>query len=36
MLKTIIKYHKNLENLLVGEKTLQDVIDKNIQEKSQK
>ncbi|MEK7627561.1 MAG: V-type ATP synthase subunit A, partial [Patescibacteria group bacterium] len=33
MLKTIIKYHKNLENLLVGEKTLQDVIDKNIQEK---
>lgn len=33
MLKTIIKYHENLENRLTGEKTLQDVTEKNIQEK---
>ncbi|OWK27383.1 MAG: V-type ATP synthase subunit A [Parcubacteria group bacterium GW2011_GWA2_38_13b] len=33
MLKTILKYHKNLDSRLTGEKTIQDVIDKNIQVK---
>lgn len=33
MLKTIISYHKKLESELIGEKTLDDVIDKNVQEK---